>query len=184
MIEKIREIVFKEYDEWDRKYHIPSVVKNAKLLAKKLGADEELAELGALLHDIGRPTRGEKDHEKTGPEEAEKILKEVGYPSEIIEEIKHVVESHRGSGSIRPKTKIAEIVSNADGMSHYDIFPAMIQIVLKQFTNFDEAIEWLDEKMERNWNKKLTLPEAKEIVKDKYHAIRLIMDSMKEYTKG
>ena len=48
MIEKVREIVKKECDE------------------------RELAELGALLHDIGRIKFGGKNHEITGIPEAEK----------------------------------------------------------------------------------------------------------------
>ncbi len=75
MIEKVREIVKKECYERSRKFHISHVVKYAKLLGKKLNADEELAELGALLHDIGRIKFGAKNHEITGIYEAEKILK-------------------------------------------------------------------------------------------------------------
>ncbi len=74
MVEKVREIIRKESDEWSRKYHIPHVVKNAKILARKLGTDEELVELAALIHDIGMKF-GNEDHEITGAKEAEKILK-------------------------------------------------------------------------------------------------------------
>lgn len=37
------------YDAWG--HHIVPVVKFSKMLAKKLGADKEIVELAALLHD-------------------------------------------------------------------------------------------------------------------------------------
>lgn len=180
-IEKVREIVKKDCDEWNWKYHIVPVVRNAKLLAKKLGVDEELVELGALLHDIGRIRIGEQDHERTGVPEAVKILKELGYSNSVIDEIKHCVESHRGSKDVMPKTITAKIIANADAMAHFDVIPALIDVASKKEGNLEKAVKWLDEKVERDWNKKLTLPEAKELVKEKYKASKTLLDSMKEY---
>ncbi len=160
MIEKVREIVKKECDERNWKFHISHVVKYAKLLAKKLNADEELAELGALLHDIGRIKFGAKNHEITGIHEAEKILKQLKYTKEIIDEVKHCVESHRGSGNIKPKTIIAKIVANADAMAHFDTVFVLFQVGMKRHNNIEKAVEWVYEKIERDWNKKLTIPEA------------------------
>ena len=182
MIEKVRELVKKEADEFDWKYHLVPVVKYAKLLAKKLNADEDLAELGALLHDIGRIKFGGKNHEITGIPEAEKILKQVNAPREVINEVKHCVESHRGSKDIPPKTTIAKIVANADAMAHFDAIPVLIQVALKKENDdIEKAFRWVYEKIERDWNKKLTIPEAKEMMKEKYEAIKLLFDSMKEY---
>ena len=182
IIEKVRKIVKKECDEGTWKFHILPVVKYAKLLAKKLNADEELAELGALLHDIGRIKFGEKNHEITGIPEAEKILKQFNYPQKIIDEVKHCVESHRGSRTIKPKTVIAKIVANADAMAHFDIIPALLQVALrKENNNLEKAVNWVYDKIERDWNKKLTIPEAKEMMKEKYGAIKLLFNSMKQY---
>ena len=49
--------IYKEkygYDFWDD--HIKYVVKNSIELANKYGADIEIVELGALLHDIAMPS--------------------------------------------------------------------------------------------------------------------------------
>lgn len=183
MIDKVREIVKQESDEWNWNYHIVIVVDYAKLLAKKLDADEELVELGALLHDIGRVKFGGKDHDVTGIPEAERILKKLNYPEDVIEEVKHCVESHRGSKDIMPKTVTAKIIANADAMSHFDIIPALFEIILKKKGDFEEAFQFLYDKIGRDWNKKLTIPEAKEMVKDKYNAFKLLFDSMKEHMK-
>jgi putative nucleotidyltransferase with HDIG domain len=185
MIEKVREIVKKECSEWDWKYHIIPVVRYSKLLAKKIGGDEELVELAALLHDIGRIRFGGENHNISGIPEAEKILKELNYPQKIIDEIKHCIESHRGSKNIQTKTKTAKIVANADAMAHFDVVPALLAVALKnEDNNIEKAAEWLDAKIDRDWNKKLTLPEAKRMMKDKYRAIKLVLNSMKVYENG
>lgn len=188
MIGKVREIVKKEcssnstMNNWT--YHIEIVVKYAKLLAEKMNSDAEMAELAALLHDIGRIKFGSKDHEKTGLPEAEKILKEVGYSQDIIDEIKHCVESHRGSKDIVPKTITAKITTNADAMSHFDIIPLLFKVALKRSdNNLEDTLQWINDKIERDWNKKMTIPEAKEIMKEKYHAFRVLFDSMIELSK-
>jgi len=174
MISKVRQIVMRESDEWDRKNHIPYVVKNAKFLARKLGADEELAEIAALLHDIGRKF-GNEGHEITGAKEAEKILRDLGCSQEIINELKHCVESHRGSKDIKPKTKLAKIIANADAMAHFDAVPALFQIFLKnENDDIEKASRRVYEKIGRDWSKKLTIPEAKELVRERYGAIMLL----------
>lgn len=184
MIDRVREIVKAECKTRDWKYHIVLVVKYARLLAEELNADVELAEMGALLHDIGRLKFGGKDHERTGIPEAEKILKELNCPQEVVDEIKHCVESHRGSKDISPRTTIAKIVANADAMAHFDVLPVLLQYALEKYNNdLEKAIEWTDRKIERDWNKKLTLPEAKDMMREKYEAVRLLLDSMKEYGK-
>jgi hypothetical protein len=40
-------------------------------------------------------------------------------------------------------------------MAHFDIIPVLIQAALKKENR------WLYEKIERDWNKKLTIPEAR-----------------------
>ena len=67
MNKKIRELVKKEFkkSDWyesDWVYHILPVVKYAKKLAKIYKVDEEVVELAALLHDIGR-VKLEEDEE-------------------------------------------------------------------------------------------------------------------------
>jgi putative nucleotidyltransferase with HDIG domain len=62
-LEKVREIVEKEAHPDDWKSHILPVVRHSRLLAEKLGSDPMLAELAALLHDIGRIRHGGQDHD-------------------------------------------------------------------------------------------------------------------------
>ncbi len=180
MLEKIRQVVKNAAEEGDWKYHIVPVASYAKKLARILKVDEEITELAALLHDIGRIKFGPENHEITGVPEAEKILKEHNYPQDVIDEVKHCIESHRGSKDIPPRTIIAKIVANADAMAHFDVFPVFFYLRSKD-SSFEDAIKWAYEKLDHDWKKKLTLPEARKMMEEKYKAIKLILDSTRAY---
>lgn len=180
MISKLRNLVRNEVDELDWKYHIVPVVKYAKKLAKIYSIDEETVELAALLHDIGRIKFGEKDHEITGMTEAEKILREHNASQELIDEVKHAIESHRPGKNIPPKTMIAKIIANADAMAHLDVLPFFFYW-LSEKKSFEELFNWVDEKIDKDWNQELTLPEAKEMMRERYKAVKLVLDANRVY---
>jgi len=181
-IDKIRELIKEKFERIDWQYHILPVIKYAKELARIYKVNEETTELAALLHDIGRiDLKNDENHHILGSKEAEKILKDFDYDEEIIKEIKHSIESHRGIKSPKPVTTIARIIANADAMAHFDIVPVLFYWRGTRNQSLEEVIDWADKKVERDWNKKITLPEAKQMVEEKYKAIRLLIDSLKEY---
>ena len=183
IVEKVRKLVEEECkkdtnvfgDEiWT--HHLLSVARYARLLSRKLQADEEIVEIAALLHDIAgiKDRDNYENHHLLGAEEAEKILKRFEYPQEKIEKIKHCILTHRGSKSIKRETLEAECVASADAMAHFDTIPALLYFVFVRLgMDVDEGTKWLKDKLNRSWTK--LIPEAKEIVKDKYEATKIIM---------
>jgi uncharacterized protein len=186
MIEEVRKIARQRYCKDDFKYHIMPVVKNALLLAEKLNADLEVVETASYLHDIGRSSEREdyeveNDHHLLGEEETRKILGKLDCDKEFIEKVAHCVLTHRGRKQPEPESLEAKIVACADAMAHFDCFLDVFYFFLKTTDSFEQLLEEMEGKMNRNWNKKLILPEAKEIAKPKYEAVKLLIDSMKEY---
>ncbi len=189
MEEKILKLIEEKYKNKDfLKYHIVPVVKNAMGLAKKLKADEEVVEMGAYLHDISNlliedydKYKKENEHHILGAEKSKEFLKEQGYGDDFIEKVVHCVLAHGGRAEPNPETLEAEIVACADAMAHFDTFLRLTWMFIESYNTTQEAIIELENKIQRDWNKKLTLPEAKEIVKEKYEAIMLLIKSMKEY---
>ena len=186
MIEQVRKIAKESHGGEDFhggddfKYHILPVVKNALLLAKKLGADSEVVEAAAYLHDIGRASKREdfkpeNEHHIEGAKKAREILETAGYDGDFVKKVEHCVLTHRGRKGPSPETKEAEIIACADAMAHFDAFLDVFSFFLVSCKSFDDAVLEIEQKMQRNWDKKLTLPEAKEIVKPKYEAIMLII---------
>lgn len=182
-IQEDRKIVEKEANnDLDFNYHILLVVKYALLLARKYKADRAQVELAALLHDIGRLPYNDKkdiDHHITGAKKAGKILKKLNYPEKKIKEIQKAIICHRGSDNIKPKTILEKIIANADAMSHFDALPLFYYWRAQVGDDFYTTTKWIKEKYERNWKSKLTLPEAKKIVKDKYLLNKKILNNLK-----
>jgi len=180
MIDKIRTLVRKDYySEFSYDYHIKVVVQYALVLAEKVGADKEIVELAALLHDIGKKEFGNNDHHLTSAEEARKVLNKLDFPNDKIESIAHCIESHRGK-NVEPETIEARVIMSADAMSHYDTFPWFFFDVKDNEKDVKERLIWTKSKFERNWNKKIALPEARELVRDKKNAVDLLLDAMIE----
>ncbi|MBR9691836.1 HD domain-containing protein [Candidatus Woesearchaeota archaeon] len=182
MIDEIRQHVLEQCQKDTNRYpgafdeHFVLMVERAKQLAEKLNADKEIVEIAAWLHDIGSIVYGtSENHHVTSSEYTEKLLKEKGYASDKIEKIKHCIIAHRGSQDVPRESVEAECVASADAMSHFDNIPSLFKLGLViKGKNLDEAQEFVKGKLENSWNK--LIPEAKEIIKDKYEAMKVLLD--------
>jgi uncharacterized protein len=177
IVEEIKSIILElcKDKDWEWKTHVESVVKYSKLLAKKLGADEEICEISAWLHDI-KKIKGQKEkHHVHGSEEAAEILRKLHYPEDRIVRIKHCILTHSSDETYVPESVEAKIVASADALSHFD---NMLSLAQYAFTAKKESVnqcrETLLKKYENSWDK-LLVPEAKEIAKPKYEAIKLVL---------
>jgi len=92
--------------------HVNRVVKIATFLAKNEKANVELVKIGALLHDIGWAAGN--PHNETGAKLANKILKEMNYPSEKSEEIVGIILHHPLTFKGKLETLEEKIVWDAD----------------------------------------------------------------------
>ncbi|GKX65883.1 HD domain-containing protein [Inconstantimicrobium mannanitabidum] len=163
------------YEVWT--CHVTSVVKNAKILARKLGADEEIVEIAAILHDYAsaKDKNMYEEHHIYGAIEAERILKELDYPEEKIEIIKDCILCHRGSVRKEQTTKEAICVASADAMAHIDQVPSLLHLAYcNRGMEVKEGAKWVSKKIQRSWNK--LCPEAKEIMEQKYQSAKMILE--------
>jgi uncharacterized protein len=177
-VEKIvRETCAKETNEFTYalETHFIPVVENAKILAEKLGADLEIVTLAAWLHDYASVYDAKlmPEHHLHSPKFAQEILSKLNYPQNKIDQVKHCIEAHRGSQGIKRQTLEAECVASGDAMAHITEFPSLLILAWKVHNmNYQEGIDFALEKMERSWNK--LIPEAKELVKEQYEAIKKV----------
>jgi uncharacterized protein len=98
-------------------FHIERVWKNAKLIAsKEAGADLQIIELGALLHDIA-DSKFHNGDETVGPRVARKFLEKENVDVHITDHVIKIIEniSFKG-GNVDQKFKSLEldIVQDAD----------------------------------------------------------------------
>ena len=144
------------YDFWND--HIKYVVKNSIELAKKYGADVEIVELGALLHDIAMPSElgPREEHNVYGAQIADELLTQLNYPEDRKERVKECVLRHRGSKDLPRNTIEEECVADADVIAHFDCIPSVFHLAFgkDEFNlSIEEGTEFVKKKLERDFNK-------------------------------
>ncbi len=181
ILETVRNHVYEKYHNDKREdginmydIHVKYVVEYAKQLAEKLNANEEIVEISALLHDIGRLDGTEDNHHTIGAQYAQMYLTSLGYPQEKIERVKHCILAHRGSLSIPRETVEAECVASADAMAHFRNISDMFYFVYHDLgESLDKGKQMIKDKLERSYNK--MIKEGKEIIQEKYDATMKIL---------
>jgi uncharacterized protein len=73
--------------------HIQEVVRLARWLAAETGADVDVVEAAAWLHDV---CKMQKDHAKRGAEEAERLLQTSDFPAEKVIAVVNAISQHEG----------------------------------------------------------------------------------------
>lgn len=117
-IEKIAKTFFEGASGCHDWRHVERVRNVAFHIAKREGADREIVEAAALLHDIGRKeemeSKGAICHAEKGAVMARDILEKLGIDKEAIEAIAHCVASHRYRKGNIPETLEAKVIFDAD----------------------------------------------------------------------
>lgn len=164
------------YDFWND--HIKYVVKNSIELAKKYGADVEIVELGALLHDIAMPSElgPREEHNVYGVQIADELLTQLNYPEDRKERVKECVLRHRGSKNLPRNTIEEECVADADVLAHFDCIPSVFHLAFGKNEldlSIEEGTEFVKKKLERDYNK---LSDRTKIeLKDRYENIMKVL---------
>lgn len=182
IVEEVRKHVVKRYEERDDKesidmykFHVKYVVEYSKTLAKKLDACVEVVEIAALLHDIARIDGRNENHHIDGAKYAEELLNSLGYDPKKISIVKDCILSHRGSTGIPQKTIEAKCLASADAMAHFRNIPDIFYFVYKVLDcDIEYGQKKVRKKLTESYNK--MIPEAKEIIEEKYLAVMKILE--------
>ncbi len=97
-------------------YHIQRVWHLARQIAEQEGARRDIAELGALVHDIADWKFHDGD-DRIGPRQAELLMTSEGAPAEVIAAVVDIVAtiSYKGAGVATPmRTLEGQCVQDAD----------------------------------------------------------------------
>ena len=163
--EKIKEELVKRCNIYNEKYgydfwneHIKYVVENSVKLAKKYGADIEIVELGALLHDIAMPSEigPKEEHNVYGVQIADELLTKLNYPEDRKNRVKECVLRHRGDKDLPRNTIEEQCVADADVIAHFDCIPSLFNLAFgKTFLNksLQDGTEFVKKKLERDYRK-------------------------------
>ncbi len=149
--------------------HLAVVAHCAKQLAGSLGADPELVELAAYLHDLSAvydPTTM-PDHANLSADVATRILLERGYPQDHISKIARSIASHSNPLPVGRASPEEVCLSNADAVARI-LRPAywLYFAFAVRKCSFEEGRQWLRSLVEGQWD--VLVDPAKEFVGSQY----------------
>ncbi|MGM5484134.1 MAG: HD domain-containing protein [Nanobdellota archaeon] len=175
--------------------HTERVLTNAIKISEN--ADMDIVRASAILHDIAREkeTKNKKlCHAQEGSKMCIEILQKLGFPEEKIPKVSYTIKVHRYSTGIKPETKEAEILQDADRLD------ALGAIVIGRVFYYagkkgdveydsndildEEYISGKDHSAISHFYKKILklkpdifhTPKAKEIAKDRYDFVKEFID--------
>ena len=98
--------------------HLNRVRNYAVHIAKEEGANEFVAEVAALLHDIGKIKHGPtlKNHAARGAGMARRLLKKKGLSRDLVDEVCSCINAHSRKEPPMPKTLNEKVLYDADGL--------------------------------------------------------------------
>jgi uncharacterized protein len=98
--------------------HVLRVHEMATRLAREVGADVEIVQAAALLHDAQGSTPGVEelraDHHETSAVFAREKLTQEGWPEERIAAVVHCIRAHRYRTGEEPQSLEAQVLFDAD----------------------------------------------------------------------
>ena len=103
-------------------------------------------------------------------------MKRYNYPQDRIDKIKHCIITHSSDKVHIPKTKEAKVVASADALALLDNFLDLTHFVynIKGYS-VQKGREELVKRYKSYLYKLDYVPEAKEMAKEKYKAVKLIL---------
>ena len=174
-IENFKKIVIKNFSdpafiwhEWMVDYHLKIVERLAMELCDLYpDANRDLVKVLVWFHDFGKPIDEESEREVTESQGVE-CLRECGFEEPFIE---LVVDNWRlmerkNEIDLRQSPIETQIISSADGMSHFiGVFHSSY---FGDGDDFATTQRYLKDKIEKDWDRKIVIPEARRAFQDRY----------------
>lgn len=172
-----------EWADWLYGHHVLLVADWARKLARRYGADAELSEAAALLHDIADAvmSRDNPKHQEESKQIARRFLKESGFnDGEVKTVVDDALRFHSCHGSERPRTLEGKVLASADSVSHLrsDFF-AYALAEKRKSEPLEEISKWVLEKIDRELNSKIAFDDLREELRPDYEKIRPQFSALK-----
>lgn len=160
------------------KDHVQRVVKLARFIAEKEGADLKIVLKAAELHDCARD---KENHAIESAKLAREILKAQGYGEDFINAVVHAIESHSFSSGIKPKTLEAKVLSDADKLDAIGAIGVAraFMVAGERSRNIEQTLKHFEEKLLKL--KDLIYTEtAKKLAERRHEFLKLFYDEIKK----
>lgn len=131
------------FDQAHRLPHVTQVIRQSLALAKRIGADIDMAYVTAAYHDLGLEGPRAIHHITSGKILAADIRLRRWFSKEQIKIMKEAVEDHRASASHAPRSIYGKIVAEADRELDPDtVFRRIILYGLDHYSEMTREQQW------------------------------------------
>lgn len=165
-----------EWASWLADNHVFVVADYATELAKKYGANEELARVAALLHDIAdvKMKRDNPTHEEESLRMARELMQEAGYSEDDVKlVVDDAIRYHSCHGDERPASTEGKILATADSLAHLKTdFYIYATWAFGYDRTLEETKDWVLKKIDRDLNNKILFEDVREEVMPDYNMIK------------
>lgn len=191
LMEFVETQILPRYNAFDKAHnlaHVNGVISRSLTLAKKLGADGNMAYAIAAYHDLGLEGPRAIHHLTSGKIVQSDARLKRWFSAEQIRVIKEAVEDHRASASHAPRSIYGKIVAEADrDLNPESVFRRTVQFGLNHYPEKDQEGHWqrflehMQQKYSSHGYIKLWITNSPNA--EKLQAIRSLIDAPEELRK-
>lgn len=146
LMEFIEKNILPRYSEFDKAHnmeHVTRVVRRSLEIARKLGADLNMAYTVAAYHDLGLSGPRAVHHITSGKILMADARLKRWFSQEQMTIMKEAVEDHRASASHAPRSIYGKIVAEADrDLEPEKVFRRTVQFGLSNYAEMDKEQQW------------------------------------------
>ena len=168
LMEFVEKHILPRYAEFDKSHnmeHVTSVVRRSLDIARKLGADLDMAYTIAAYHDLGLSGPRAVHHITSGKILIADARLKRWFSQDKLKIMKEAVEDHRASASHAPRSIYGKIVAEADrDLEPERVFRRTVQFGLSNYAELDREGQWkrfcqhMENKYSHNGYIKLWIP--------------------------
>ncbi|MBR4601572.1 MAG: HD domain-containing protein [Prevotella sp.] len=168
LMEFIEKNILPRYSEFDKAHnmeHVTRVVRRSLEIARKLGANLNMAYTVAAYHDLGLSGPRAVHHLTSGKILIADARLKRWFSQDQMKIMKEAVEDHRASASHAPRSIYGKIVAEADrDLEPEKVFRRTVQFGLSNYAEMDKEQQWkrfcehMEQKYSQNGYIKLWIP--------------------------
>ena len=146
LVEFIETQILPQYAQFDKAHnlqHVQKVIRSSLDLARKMGADLDMAYAIAAYHDLGLSGPRAVHHITSGKILIQDLRLKRWFSSEQLRMMKEAVEDHRASASRAPRNIYGKIVAEADrDIQPETVIRRTIQYGMSNYPQLDREGHW------------------------------------------
>ncbi|HSX16888.1 MAG TPA: HD domain-containing protein [Patescibacteria group bacterium] len=166
-----------DWADWLYPNHVVVVARSAKSIAERKGANVELSQVAALLHDVAdiKMKRADPGHEAESLKTARELMQAHGYTTdEISLVVDDAIRYHSCHGDERPKSVEGLVLATADSLAHLqtNFYVHAAWEFGKSGRNLEKLTAWTLEKIEGDLHNKIAFDDIREEARPDYEMIK------------